>query len=543
MTLLSFEGIDVDIPAIDGLRFFFENGSLAIECTNFTGRFALSKPPPKPTESKKRVAEAPSPIVIYEDPAKRQKTSPAKAASSSSRSDTSESSEKARSPLQPLPAKSEPADVAKEFMSPPAKAKGKRGRPTKKDAVKKTADVKSFFSPKKDDKVDAAKAVEASSPSDEVALDETTEVDEAPEATVVAATEDDEAKAAAPTIVPTSPVDVDALPAPSHGLEHFTGSYALVPTSGTPPSQRWGATATRISKDRIVLYGGESEDETTLADIHVFDIATNAWSRPANCESLPRTWHGAVYLPTNKLLVVFGGERLVNDAMETLADPMVLDTEAFLWYPPVVAGPVPVARSGHSMCRLGSDIVVFGGNRGRSSMNSVHVLETATWTWRNIRVDGRAPAARNYHSAVAIGDHRMVLFGGNDTKRSFDSVHVLERRPADNAWFWFHPCTVGVGPAPRTGQIAVALDASTILVYGGWDPQVGAQKTTLFGDVFALNTETWEWKPVTMDSSDGMQRVGHCAVLANEGAKTVLLFGGQDAHETRSNEVFSLTLA
>ncbi|KDO24333.1 hypothetical protein SPRG_20914 [Saprolegnia parasitica CBS 223.65] len=137
----------------------------------------------------------------------------------------------------------------------------------------------------------------------------------------------------------------------------------------------------------------------------------------------------------------------------------------------------------------------------------------------------------------------MVLFGGNDTKRSFDSVHVLERRPADNAWFWFHPCTVGVGPAPRTGQTAVALDASTILVHGGWDPQVGAQKTTLFGDVFALNTETWEWKPVKMESMDGMQRVGHCAVVADEGTKTVLLFGGQDVHETRSNEVFSLTLA
>ncbi|OQR86738.1 Rab9 effector protein [Achlya hypogyna] len=545
MTLLSFEGIDVDIPSVDGLRFYFENGQLAIECTNFTGCFALAKARatdstmvPKPAN--KRSVDAASPIVIYEDPAKRQKVR----ASSSDRSSAEEDDAMVhppkttpRKPLQPLPTVDADTEAKETAVtpspSPTGKAKGKRGRPSKKtentkkttEVVKKATEpttVMSFFTPKKDQ----------------------SSKDDTPKP-------EPEAAKAAPSsvVVPMSPESAveDTHPTSSSAplsLQLYTGTYARVEVSGDIPAQRWGATATAIDGNRVVLYGGESEDETTLADMHVYDAATRSWSRPANCESLPRAWHSAVSVPQRKLLLVFGGERLVNGAMDSLADLMVLDTECFLWYPPATHGALPSERSGHTMCLLGSDVVVFGGSRGRSRMNSIHLLSTEDWAWSNIKVEGRAPQARNYHSAVAMGPNRMVIFGGNDTKRSFDSVHVLERRAADGAWFWFHPSTSGEGPAPRTGQAAVALDASTLVIYGGWDPQYTApQNTKLFGDVFALDTETWEWKAIAMANADGMQRVGHCAVLGNNGAKELLIFGGQDVKETRISDVYSLQLA
>jgi len=103
-------------------------------------------------------------------------------------------------------------------------------------------------------------------------------------------------------------------------------SYNLIETTGTKPSQRWGATATPISNGRIVLYGGEGEDEATLSDLHVYDVTKKEWSCPLNCDSVPRTWHNSVYLESKNLLLVFGGERVIGNSAETLSDLMVLDT-------------------------------------------------------------------------------------------------------------------------------------------------------------------------------------------------------------------------
>jgi len=169
---------------------------------------------------------------------------------------------------------------------------------------------------------------------------------------------------------------------------------------------------------------------------------------------------------------------------------MVLDTEIFLWYPPAVSGKAPSARAGHSACLLGlpkssdgggadacwadarvSELVVFGGTRGRSWDGGLHVLNCDRWEWarpkvrdlrpfeqapptpprllptltpplplrlthaRGAQTFGPAPSPRSYHSATAIcvaspaaSEDRpsaMVLFGGNDGERTFNDVHVL----------------------------------------------------------------------------------------------------------------------
>lgn len=44
MPLLSFEGVEVDIPTtLKGIQFAFTNGSLTIHCSNFSGNILLAK--------------------------------------------------------------------------------------------------------------------------------------------------------------------------------------------------------------------------------------------------------------------------------------------------------------------------------------------------------------------------------------------------------------------------------------------------------------------------------------------------------------------
>ena len=73
-------------------------------------------------------------------------------------------------------------------------------------------------------------------------------------------------------------------------------AWETIELIGNAPTERWGHTATKISNDRVVAYGGIDDEERTLGDLHVFDMQTHRWTTPINCETIPRTWHDAVHL-------------------------------------------------------------------------------------------------------------------------------------------------------------------------------------------------------------------------------------------------------
>jgi N-acetylneuraminic acid mutarotase len=287
------------------------------------------------------------------------------------------------------------------------------------------------------------------------------------------------------------------------------------------------------------VYGGQTIDRkngpTTLQDVHIYDMEKSQWFQPFHCLGLPRQWHTTTYLPERQLLICFGGEGKVTNALNV----MVLDTEIMLWYPPTVTGDAPSNRSGHTATRLDSNlVVVFGGVKGRKWLNTVHVLDCTVWKWITVKVAGTAPPPRSYHTAVVVGTNRMIVFGGNNADQCFDSVHVLEKSCSTDdtssgssidSWQWSHPTTTGVKPVARTGHSATVLeDGRTVLVYGGWDPNADDDdddgfEETIFDDYYLLDTETWKWRKEGLAST---KRVGHAAVWHEE-SNQVVAFGGR----------------
>lgn len=323
------------------------------------------------------------------------------------------------------------------------------------------------------------------------------------------------------------------------------------------PSSRWGQTMTMITDTKLIVYGGQTlvdDSAKPLSDLFVYDLLENIWAKPINCDGVARTWHTANFLPQRQLLLCFGGD--VEDEktgkMSSTDQVMVLDCEIMLWYPPTVSGQVPSGRSGHSASVFEdtSELVVFGGVKNNKWLNSASVLDTNRWRWSTIKAIGLPPPHRSYHSSTAIktddnSGNRIVIFGGNDDSKCFNTVHLLER-VGNGKFAWSHPKCSGDEPKPRTGHTATLLsDGHTILIYGGWDPNTeneNSDEDLVFGDSFLLDTKRWTWskgpKPrfgatnqsnKSSATNGGSARVGHSAVLAPSSSDglQVLAFGGR----------------
>ncbi|KAE8876588.1 hypothetical protein PF006_g3986 [Phytophthora fragariae] len=559
MPLLSYEGVEVDLPTdLAGIHFEFTAGSLTIHCRDFTGDVVLSKPAGGASTFKQQ-QDAASPTkkrtidLSASDDDDEQEEAGAKRLRPNFLNEAEQTlllaqlgggpqtAQQSRGKGKKLKAEREAdaaqvnseqsADSASE-SAPTAGGKAEKKTPTKKNKKKKgvptvKGGVNAFFSP------------------------------EPKQSTMSKPTPDSNKKRirtpksrAEPSVSKSIEELVTAPPKPKSGaVANLEMSEAL----GNIPPERWGHTATKISEERVVVYGGTDDEERTLGDLHVFDMKTHRWTTPLNCETSTRAWHDAVYLASKNLVLVFGGERIAGTEgeLDILSDIAVLDTECFLWYPPAARGSPPPARGGHTCTAIGDEVVVFGGSRGRKRQSSVYVLDTDDWNWNLAHVDGKPPSARTYHSAVAVGDDQIVYFGGNDSSKSFNTVHVLkksEKKTGDTAWSWFHPSVGGVPPQARTGHSATLLENGKILIFGGWDPQRDDDNasTTVFDDAFLLDTQTWEWEPLAF-AKEGIAaaayrgRVGHGAVLDSSGR--VHLFGGQNSAEQRIKDICTITIS
>jgi N-acetylneuraminic acid mutarotase len=331
------------------------------------------------------------------------------------------------------------------------------------------------------------------------------------------------------------------------------------------PTPRWGQTMTLIDDSKVLVYGGQLYDPaenklTTMTDLYVYDLKKKTWSKPVNCEGMPRTWHSATFLPDRQLLISFGGESFNPKTKKTVTTDqvMVLDTEIMLWYPPSVSGNVPSGRSGHTATLLPNtnELVVFGGVKNNKWQNTMAVLDSMRWSWSVPKITGTAPKPRSYHSATAVpssdGDgYMLVVFGGNNETECFNTVHVLDATKEN--WSWIHPNVSGTPPLPRTGHNATLLeDGKTIFIHGGWDPNddQANDEDMMFGDSFLLDTSTWTWKAGPKPKfvpgageNGGLKRVGASSVLApGDDMSHVLIFGGRIPGDKFASDFQSATV-
>ena len=246
---------------------------------------------------------------------------------------------------------------------------------------------------------------------------------------------------------------------------------------------RAGHTLARAPDGKLFAFGGfrlspEGHRGATqfLNDVEIFDEEASLWFPGFTTGEAPepRVGHTATALQNGNLLV-FGG---MTEAEKYLNDVHVLDPSLFNWYRPAVKGAPPKGRYHHSAVRVGSRVVVFGGaGKLNWALKEVHTLDTDSWKWteHSDKVEGDPPSARVGYAAFAAGDDRhIVVFGGqdpDDPASCYGDLAILDTA----RWRWMRP-QVPDGPGPRAFHTAVVLPAPPAAAGATAEPAPGGRK-------------------------------------------------------------------
>jgi len=132
----------------------------------------------------------------------------------------------------------------------------------------------------------------------------------------------------------------------------------------------------------------------------------------------------------------------------------------------------PMPRMLHTACQTGSKTLVHGGltrdfseNTKRRLARVVEVYDTYTESWQQKEVTGEAPAPGVHLAASASVDDDLFTFGGVDSSRWFNTLHVLK-----HATQWVELCPQNdraESPMAKSGAGMVAF-GNNLAVFGGY---------------------------------------------------------------------------
>lgn len=281
------------------------------------------------------------------------------------------------------------------------------------------------------------------------------------------------ADAAVPGPAPSSPIaDAGAPPTTPDGATVVQWAAR----SALPKAMQEVAVVALAGK--VYVIGGFDDAGKVLADVAIYDPATDTWSAGT---PLPRPLHHANAAVVGDRIWIAGA--LEGSAFTATGVTLVLDPVAAKW---LERKPMPPATErGSSMtASIGKLIYVAGGLRGTAVADfSAYDTELDTWS-----VLPALAAARDHGGGVATGGLFYAVSGrsaslGGHTPR----LDVFD--PAKGTWSELAPM-----PTSRAGS-AITLSGGRIVVIGGEGNPATATGVFPEAEAYTIATNTWSALP------------------------------------------------
>jgi hypothetical protein len=239
----------------------------------------------------------------------------------------------------------------------------------------------------------------------------------------------------------TPPFNATAVEAFDPTGNSWTIGYATNPN----PRRLAGSGQVQVSS-RLYIIGGITESGVVTGEVRYYNMGTNSWSTAGNPCS-PRYAHGVAVLGTD--IYVFGG----TDGVSTLASAQKLNSLTGVWS---TIESLPAADGWMAGAAANGKVYCFGG---ATYPSRVLEFNPSTGHWTQL---ANMPESRVYATAVAANNGLIYLVGGESAPSSgVARMNAVSFNPTNGAW-----TSEGALPASRVWP-AVGASSTDLFVIGG----------------------------------------------------------------------------
>ncbi|KAI4317627.1 hypothetical protein L6164_025483 [Bauhinia variegata] len=323
-----------------------------------------------------------------------------------------------------------------------------------------------------------------------------------------------------------------AVPEISTSTSSSSENWMVLSIAGDKPTPRSNHAAAVIGNKMIVV-GGESGD-TLLDDVQVLNFERFSWTTASSKlylspSSLPLkipACKGHSLVSWGKKALLIGGK---TDPGSDRISVWAFDTETECWSLMEAKGDIPVARSGHTVVRASSVLILFGGEDAkRRKLNDLHMFDLKSMTWLPLHCTGTGPSPRCNHVAALYDDKVLYIFGGESKSRTLNDLYSLDFE----TMAWSRIKIRGFHPSPRASCRGVLCGTKWYITGGG--SRKKRHPDTLIFDILKV-----EWSvAITSPTSSTTTNKGFSLVLIQHKEKDFLLaFGGSKKEPSNQVEV------
>lgn len=312
-------------------------------------------------------------------------------------------------------------------------------------------------------------------------------------------------------------------------------NWMVLSITGDKPTPRFNHAAAVIG-NKMVVVGGESANGL-LDNVQVLNFDRFSWATASS-----KLYLSPTSLPLNipackghslvswgkKVLIIGGKTEPANERMSVWA----FDTESECWSLMEAKGDVPVARSGHTVVRASSMLILFGGEDSkRKKLHDLHMFDLKSLTWLPLHCTGPGPSPRSNHVATLYNDKTLLIFGGASKSRTLNDLYSLDFE----TMIWTRIRIRGFHPSPRAGCCGVLCGSKWYIVGGGSKKKRHAE--TMIFDVLKH-----EWSvAVSSPPSSITTNKGFSLVLVQHKDRDFLVaFGGSKKEPSNQVEVLMI---
>ncbi|MDP9177327.1 MAG: hypothetical protein M3O61_06570 [Gemmatimonadota bacterium] len=272
--------------------------------------------------------------------------------------------------------------------------------------------------------------------------------------------------------------------------------------TGNMTAARAGHTATLLPDGKVLIAGGYNGDY--LASAEVYDPATRAFSPTAGMVT-GRSGHVATLLNNGKVLLAGG----VGTGWTFLADAELYDPSTNTFTP---TGGMTTARESHTATLLrDGKVLIAGGHKGRRAAITIYAstefYDPAAGTFSS---GGDLTIRRHKHDATLLADGRVLVTGGSDERDGQGAYRNAEV---------FNPATGGFTAVGNMNAARYKLQGTTVLLTNGKVLIAGGATRA---EVFDPATDSF----ALANGDLGTKRLFAMATLLRNGQ--VLITGGYD---------------